>query len=173
MVRRIALACLVTLVVVQWTAEAAVRNRPERIVPCGEAVDVTPFPFIGSAQKQHRFRLVLGAVSVPPAYLPQTAPTSDAPWRYFSKRGMVVRAGTTVTVTVPRAWRQRVGISWGNGGHGVFHTIRIVACASLPRTGSAYAGGFFLRAKSACVPLVFAVGSRRATVWFGVGQRCR
>jgi hypothetical protein len=24
-----------------------------------------------------------------------------------------------------------------------------------------------------CVPLVVAVGSRRQTVWFGVGRRCR
>jgi hypothetical protein len=38
--------------------------------------------------------------------------------------------------------------------------------------GYAYAGGFFLRAPSACVPLVLAVGSRRQTVWFGIERRC-
>jgi hypothetical protein len=35
-----------------------------------------------------------------------------------------------------------------------------------------YPGGFFLRASSACVPLVVGVGQRSATVRFGIGRRC-
>ena len=38
--------------------------------------------------------------------------------------------------------------------------------------GYAYSGGFFLRSRAACVPLVFRVGSRSAVVRFGVGRRC-
>jgi len=35
-----------------------------------------------------------------------------------------------------------------------------------------YSGGFLLKTQSACVPLTFRVGSRSATVRFGVGKRC-
>ena len=38
---------------------------------------------------------------------------------------------------------------------------------------TAYAGGFFLRSPSVCVPLIFRVGARSATVRFGIGRRCR
>ena len=49
-----------------------------------------------------------------------------------------------------------------------FETIRrvltLVSDAPVPERGDAYAGGFFLRRPSACVPLVVAVGGRRKTV---------
>jgi hypothetical protein len=112
-------------------------------------------------------------VSVPPAFLEQVVPTGRTPWTHFSKRGMVVRSGRAVTVTVPLAWRHRVGIVWGNSGRGIFGSIRFAACGSDPSRGNAYAGGFYLRRPSECVPLVFRAGYRRQTVWFGVGRRCR
>jgi hypothetical protein len=146
---------------------------PQRTIPCGEIVDVTRFPYLGSFERRHRYRLVLGAVSVPPAYLEQVVPTGQTPWTHFSKRGMVVRSGRSVRITVPQAWRRRVGIVWGNAGHGVFSSIRIAACGSDPSKGNAYAGGFYLRRPSECVPLVFRVGSRSQVVRFGVGRRCR
>ena len=148
-------------------AFANATERPQRTIPCSEFVRITPFPFPGR-------RLVLGAVSAPGAYLPRTYPTEDKPppWRYFAKQGLVVKSGTSVTISVPRGWRNRVAISWGNNVHRVFHTIRMAACSRTYR-GYAYAGGFFLPRPSACVPLVFAVGYRRQTVWFGIGQRCR
>jgi len=136
-------------------------ERPQRTIPCGEIIETTRFPYLG-------MRLVLGAVSVPPAYL-RAYPTLETPWRYFAKHGMVVKSGASVTISVPSAWRKRVGISWGNNVHRVFHTIRVATCSRVPKRGDAYAGGFFLRRPSACVPLVFAVGSRRKTVWFGIG----
>jgi hypothetical protein len=144
-----------------------------RTIPCDEIIGVTAFPYRGSSDPRYQSRPVLGVVSAPAAHIPQTSPTQSRPWTHFSKWGMVVRAGgRPVTVTVPRAWRQRVGISWGNGGHGVFSSIRFNACGSDRTKGNAYAGGFFLRKRSGCVPLVFAAGSRRQTVWFGVGTRC-
>jgi hypothetical protein len=140
---------------------------PQRTVPCGEVIARVAFPYAGG------YRLVLGAVSVPPGYLAQVSPTRSRPWAYFSKHGLVVRSGEEpLTIAVPRAWRKRVGIVWGNGGLGVFHTIRLAACPADPVQGNAYAGGFFLRRPSDCVPLVFVSGGRRATVGFGVGRRC-
>ena len=153
---------------------AGAAERPQRTVACGEIIEVTRFPYLGSSQRRYQSRLVLGAVSVPPAYLTRSYPAEGtAPWRYFVKHGMVVKSGTSVTIAVPPAWRTRVGIAWGNNVHRVFHTIRIAACRRIPKRGYAYAGGFFLRSPSACVPLVLAVGGRRQTVRFGIGRRCR
>jgi hypothetical protein len=145
---------------------ASTAERPQRTIPCGEIIKTTRFPYPGR-------RLVLGAASVPSAYLVRSYPTLETPWRYFAKQGMVVKSGASVTIAVPPAWRTRVAISWGNNVHRVFHTIRIAACSRLPKRGYAYAGGFFLRRPSACVPLAFVVGDRRQTVWFGIGRRCR
>ena len=118
-------------------------------------------------------RTVLDHFSVPPAYVPGTVRVDEGRWRYWSKAGLVVRSGSeTVTVSGPAAWRSRAGITWGNGGNGVMSSVRIAGCGTDPSTANAYAGGFFLHARSACVPLVFRVGGRSATVRFGVGRRC-
>jgi len=86
---------------------------------------------------------------------------------------MVVRGGegASVVVSVPRTWRNRVAIVWGNGGR-VFHTLRFPPCGDDPGSGNAYAGGFFLRKPSGCVPLRFTVGERTTLVWFGIVRRC-
>jgi hypothetical protein len=62
------------------------------------------------------YRVVLGIVSAPPIYLPQVVrdPTS-APFTYWRKAGMVTLASpAALVVSVPRAWRERVRITWGN-----------------------------------------------------------
>src|SRR5207244_7195671 len=97
-----------------------------RTVPCGESIDITKFPYVGSNRPRYRYRLVLGAVSVPPAYLAQVVPTGEKPWAYWRKAGLVVRAGgSAVSISVPPAWRGRAGIAWGNGSNGVFESLRI------------------------------------------------
>ena len=155
------------------TVAASGSDGPQRTVPFREVIDQVAFPYRGGPERRHRFRQVLGAASVPPAFVEQVSPTRSQPWTRFAKHGLVVRSGLApLTVTVPRAWRARAGIVWGNGGLGVFHTIRIAACPAEPIHGNAYAGGFFLRQPAACVPLVFISAGRSATVWFGVGRRC-
>ena len=116
---------------------------------------------------------MLDAVSVPPAYMAQVVPTPGEPWPYWRKAGLVVRANRgPVTITVPSAWRHRVAIGWGSPG-GEYSVVRIARCPPQGDAwGNAYAGGFSLRSRSACVPLVFSVGGRSATVRFGVGRRC-
>jgi len=74
-------------------------------------------------------------------------------------------------VTVPATWRKRVAITWGNNT-GIVSALRIAGCPVPPHVWNAYAGGFYLRSRSACVPLIFRVGGKSATVRFGVGQRC-
>jgi len=147
-------------------------SAPTLIVRCGEIIHHTAFPYLGDRRPRFRYRLVLGVVSAPPTYLQQVIPTHRHPWAYWYKSGLVVRAGSeSVTVSVPRAWRSRVAITWGNNT-GIVHTLRIAGCGSDPSVGNAYAGGFYLRSSSACVPLIFGVGKRSATVRFGVGRTC-
>ena len=67
-------------------------------------------------------------------------------------------------MSVPRTWRTRVAIVWGNGGHRVFHTLRFPRCGDDASGGNAYAGGFFLRKPSGCVPLRFTVGAGTSSV---------
>jgi len=122
------------------------------------------------------YRVVLGVVLVPPAYMPQVVATHGKffrPWRFWRKAGLGVRAGSPpVLVSVPRTWRGRAAITWG-GGTGTVGALRLAAC---PSSGGVawlgYPGGFVLQAPSACVPLVFRVGQRSATVLFGIGRRC-
>jgi hypothetical protein len=122
----------------------------------------------------HPQRVVLGVVSAPPAYIPQTVASGESRWPYWSKSGIVVRANSRpVLVSVPAAWRKRAAISWGDAP-----TASALVFPSCPPSSSLgdwnpYAGGFHLRSRSACVPLVFRVGERTATVRFGVGRRCR
>lgn len=174
-VRRLAVIGLAAAIGMSAAAAPAGLAGRGRTVPCSESIGDPRFPYLGSSQPEHRFRLVLDAVSVPPVYLEQTAPTGTRPWTYFSKSGLVVRAGLRqpVVVTIPTAWRDRAAIVWGYGGHGVFSSLRIAGCAGVSGYGFAYAGGFYLRSRSACVPLIFSVGQRSAVVRFGVGRRCR
>ena len=119
-------------------------------------------------------RVVLGVVDVPPPYISQSAePAGTARFPFWSKAGMVVRADSPpVLVSVPRAWRNRVAIGWGNVG--ASSTLRFASCPPSSSLGewNPYAGGFLLRARAACFPLVFRVGERAATVRFGIGKRC-
>jgi hypothetical protein len=66
-------------------------------------------------------------------------------------------------------WRK--AITWGNRG-GPVSAVRIARCKGPAAVGHAYAGGFFLRARASCVPILFRVGARSATVRFGLGRRC-
>jgi hypothetical protein len=152
------------------TAPAGSAGR-SRTVPCSESIGDPRFPYVGAREPASRFRLVLGAVSVPPAYLEQTEPTGTAPWSYFRKSGLVVRAALRepLVITVPRAWRRRVAIVWGSGD-GVFSSLRISGCQGVSGYGFAYAGGFYLRSRSACVPLVFSVGRRPRPLRTSPGQ---
>lgn len=149
-----------------WASSAVGTRAQVRTVPCDQVIDHPRFPY-----RSGGYRLVLDTFSVPPAYLRQVVHVGGS-WPYWRKAGLVIRAGVpAVTVTVPRAWRGRAAIIWGNAGNPA-SSLRFASCGGPAREGRAYAGGFYLRARSGCVPLVFRVGARAATVRFGVGRRC-
>ncbi len=68
-----------------------------------------------------------------------------------------------------------MAIIWGNGNYDAGSSIQLAGVCGTRDTGvgNAYAGGFYLRSRTACVPLVFRVGDRSATLRFGIGRRCR
>jgi hypothetical protein len=117
------------------------------------------------------YRVVLGVVSVPARHT-YDVPTRGKyfrPWRFWSKEGINVRAGSpAVVVSVPKAWRTRAAITWGNAG-----TVSALRLASCPTSAGGawigYPGGFVLQASSACVPLVFRVAQQSTTVRFSIG----
>ena len=149
-----------------WVTTADGTRTRVRTVPCDQAIDHPRFPYGSDG-----YRPVLDTFSVPPAYLRQVVHVGGA-WPYWRKTGLVMRAGAPpATVTVARAWRGRASIIWGNADKPV-SSLRFASCAGRATEGRAYAGGFYLRARSACVPLVFRVGARAKTVRFGVGRRC-
>jgi hypothetical protein len=118
-------------------------------------------------------RVVLGVVSVPPRYLSQVVESGEpAPWRYWRKAGLVVRAGSpAVSVSVSPGSRDRAALTWGNSS--TVSALRIASCPALPgKPWNAYAGGFMLRNRAACVSLTIRVGARRQAVLFGLGRRC-
>jgi hypothetical protein len=128
---------------------------------------------VGQAQTgtDSGYRLVLGIVSVPPARLIQVVPTHTTPWTHWRKAGLVIRASDSpVMVSVPPDWRTRAAITWGNSG--TVSALNVAPCPAPASTWNAYAGGFYIRARAACVPLTFTVGVRSQTVRFGIGRAC-
>jgi hypothetical protein len=122
---RVALIGCVALATAALAAPAAARTRT---VGCGESIDVTAFPYLGGAEPRYRYRIVLGTIAVPPTFQEQIVPTTNWPWKYFRKAGIVMRAGATpVVVSVPRAWQSRVALAWGYASAGVFTSLRFAA----------------------------------------------
>jgi len=123
-------------------------------------------------------KIVLGVISLGRNFLLPTVPVHEGLWRYWQKHGLWIWAGhKAVTITVPKAWRNRAAITWGVNV-GIVSTLRLpgtlltAGCPAGPGTWDAYVGGLYLRSRSACVPLVFAVGRRSAVVRVGVGRLC-
>jgi len=115
-------------------------------------------------------RLVLGMLAAPPAHLEHAAPTATRPWAYFAKYGINIRADSpAVLITVPEAWRHRAAIGWGNN-IGAVSSLRLLSCPRQIGAWNGYPGGFYLRSASGCVPLVFNIGRRTATLSFAIGS---
>jgi hypothetical protein len=140
--------------------------RPIPVVGCRNVIGRSADPFTRG------YRRVLGVVAAPAAYTPQVVRNSAGRWPWWEKAAMLVRAGrTAVTISVPAAWRRRAAITWGNGLPAV-SALRIAPCPSPAGRWNAYAGGFLMSTRGACIPLTFSVGDRRKMVRFGIHRRC-
>jgi hypothetical protein len=161
-----AMACLAAACSGGSTAPPTLHGSPVA-VGCDQIILHTRHPFADG------YRRVLGIVAVPPSYLRQVIATPGGQWPYWRKAGLEVKPGhDPVTVSVAAGWRKRAAVTWGNGEPAVA-SLRIAACPSARHVWHIYAGGFLLRTRSACVPLVFRVAGRTRTLRFGLDRRCR
>ena len=165
----IVLIAVTALTMGEGATNAQTDNRAEPVltVSCRDAnLRVAPADAASGGQ-----RIVLDAISVPPVYLRQVARTGEQAWPYWTKAGVSIEAGSpTVTISVPTAWRARVAIAWGL--QGPVSAQRFAPCAPPPTYWNGYVGGFFLKERSACVPLKIRIGKRIKTVRFGIGRHC-
>ena len=163
-------AIAIVVALVAATAASAGAASSVSTVTCDRAAGS-----VRSAATPTGYRVVLGVVSVAPAYLSGQAvpsPTTNQKWPRWMKQALFIRGGSpAVVVSVPKSWRTQSGIGWGTSS-GPVSALRLASCATPASKWNAYPGGFYLRASSACVPLVFQVGHRTATVRFGIGRHC-
>jgi hypothetical protein len=156
---------MVAVFIAVVAAQAGARTSATPTVPCEDIV--------GQAKtgRAAGYRVVLGIVSVPPAHLVGVVKTDLTPLAYWRKAGLVIRAShIRVTVSIPKEWRMRAAITWGSSGN--VSTLKFVPCPTPTKLWNGYAGGFYIRASHACVPLMFTVGRRSQTVRFGIGSTC-
>lgn len=135
---------------------------------CGQYVNLT------SSAVSRGFRIVLGDVAVPPGRLPRLGPSGHASWPYGLKTAFQFRGdGPPVTISVPQRWQDRVALFGPpDEPHYVARTVRLPSC---PPRGAwdTYVSSFYAHSATACVPLQVQVRHQTATVWFGLGRRCR
>jgi hypothetical protein len=115
------------------------------------------------------YTAVLGAVAIGGSDSSPTAlqvhPKSGL---WFAKSGLLVRAGSASTLTIPHKWRDDFAISWGNAERS--WELEIPDCAS-DAVWHVYAGGYWVR-EPACVPLTVMHDGQERTVMLGVGLPC-
>ena len=116
------------------------------------------------------YRIILGDVAVPPAYVGPMTQNGNGPWRYFRNATFGVKGGSPpVTLSVAGGQQHEAAIDLEVDGLGrVFH---IPGCPP-SHVWSATVGGFYLKAPTACLPLRVQVGRQATTVLFGLGRPC-
>jgi hypothetical protein len=114
------------------TADAAFAAAT-RTVPCDESIDTTPFPYLGNSQPHYRYRSVLNAIAVPPAYLQQVIATRQQ----RTRRPREASGHHHRAASLASAGRDHRGTA----------ATRLPHCESppAPHYGNAYAGGFYSR----------------------------
>jgi hypothetical protein len=140
---------------------------PAIVTECDQIIGSQKLPV------HHGYHVIPGQVDVPVFMSQKAVVAADAGWPYWSKAGLVVHARSgVVTITVPAAWRRKAAFSWGNGYPPPQSRLQIASCPPRPYNWNGYAGGFYIRARTACVPLTFHVGRERRTVTIAIGRRC-
>lgn len=156
----------VLAVVVCGLLTAGCSGADEPKPPAGPAV-ACAHDLGGAPPTDDGYRLVLDAVALPAGTL--TPQESGEPGWLFAKQGFVVRAGTSVDITVAPEAAADARIGWGSPAPAAT-AVHVPACPS----GSgwlAFAGGYTVRAP-ACVPLLVEAHGRRERVEVSVGATC-
>jgi len=162
--RAVALVAVVLVLGFPSPAHAAQTVATTTALPCEHVIGTSRPPIPG-------FTKVLGKVWLPRHTLGSGASDdfTDGSRRWF-KQGIVIRAGSTLTLTVPHAWQGRLAIGWGSPAQ-PSEQVTVDNCTSAGMKWLAYAGGYWVD-KVACVPLIVESGGRRKTVHVALGEPC-
>ena len=87
---------------------------------------------------------------------------------FGAKTGLLVRSGSSFTLSVPAEMRDRMQIGWG--GSGGTWDLAIPGCER-PEQWLVFSGGFSVTAPE-CVPLTVQTGTSEQQVMIGVGAAC-
>ena len=147
----------------------AVSKLPRQPPTVASGMRSVPFGGATDPRAPDQRRVLGGAAWAPRRYLQNVGDdAAAAPFRDWTKAGMTVRSGVTLTVRIAPRVQDKVRITWG-GQEAV--SLRFAPCSDGTKYND-YAGGFLTRVRAICVPLAFTVGRNTATLVFGIGRRC-
>lgn len=169
----IAAAAVVLIAAVSLAASSTGTTATRSAVPivairCNSAIIIYPPASPGPTDRDIFGRVFVAGRDYVAAPNPQ--PSGAKPFVFYAKTGISIRRGSEALVELPKVWRRRVAIEWGDSGNA--SRIRFPACRAGP-AWITYAGGFnFRSASGGCVPLRVTVQLRSKTVLFSAGRHC-
>ncbi|POH72408.1 hypothetical protein [Arthrobacter glacialis] len=91
----------------------------------------------------------------------------------FQKMGLVMKAGTAFTLSVPTEKRGRTKIGWSNSGYTLADELVIPGCTSAQANANwiVYPGGFWLKEPGG-VPLEATTDQTTQTIYSPIGKTC-
>jgi hypothetical protein len=137
-------------------------------LPCRNSIESLDRP---TADGDHT--VVLGRVGLPTrSALGVNRTAEDPEFPLFAKDGLVIKAGTSFELIVPRRWRDRLRIGWGSPAQPTAR-LRVAGCQPIEpsKPWLAYTGGYFVKER-ACVSLVVKAANQTRRVRIGVGAAC-
>jgi hypothetical protein len=143
-------------------------QEPAVSLPCQNSIESLDGP---ASDGGHA--VVLGRVELPTGGALGASRTAEDPeFPLFAKDGLVIKAGTSFELIVPRAWRSRLRIGWGSPAQPTTR-LQVSRCpaANPTKPSLAYAGGCLV-SEPACVSLIVEAGNRSQRVRIGVGAAC-
>jgi hypothetical protein len=139
-------------------------------MPAGTVLDCTG-PIGTYPTRPAGARSVLDVVAFYNDHPVQQGSDSTAPYGHFAKTALVVRVGGSARVAVAPLWRDRASITWGNHAAEWTTDLTVPPCPGPTGGWLVFPGGLSVT-ESACMALTVTAGTRRATVWIGVGRPC-
>ncbi|MCQ9166147.1 hypothetical protein [Arthrobacter sp. STN4] len=92
---------------------------------------------------------------------------------HFQKMGLIMKAGTAFTISVPLEMRNSMKIGWSNSGYTIANKLTVSDCTSNQDNADwlVYPGGFWLK-EPGCISLVVTKGQTSQTIHIPIGKTC-
>lgn len=87
--------------------------------------------------------------------------------------GLILKAGTSFTLSVPTEMRGSMKIGWSNFGYTLTDELVNPGCTSEQANAEwlVYPGGFWLK-EPGCIPLLVTNGQTSQTIYIPIGKSC-